>query len=470
MRLDFGLQIEQSQKLIMTPELRQAIKVLQMSSIELTQYIDQELQENPVLELTDDGAEGGTSGEKEAEEPQGDENNYDIDWQEYFNDSSDLGYPAVPREVKSQEYGFEAFTAKAPSLAEHLNLQLVISNCPKELSDIVEYLIHSLDNNGYLNESIDGISQEMEVAQEQILRALEVVQSFEPIGVGARTLDECLLLQVKHLNLDDSLLQEIIKNHLSELAQGRLDKIAAKLQVSVKTVQETADKLKILDPKPGRQFSGPNDTRYIVPDLVVEKIDNEYIILVNDITAPRIKVSNFYRRTVQKNDPQVTGEARKYVESKLNSAMWLVRSIEQRRLTLYRVANELVKRQKEFLDCGVKHLKPLSLKDIASELELHESTVSRATANKYMQTPRGVFEMKYFFSTGIKSKGGEQVSATSIKKLLQEIIAGEDSKRPYSDQKIANLLAEQGFKISRRTVNKYREELQIPSAGKRKRY
>lgn len=470
MRLDFGLHLEQSQKLIMTPELRQAIKILQMSSLELSQFVDQQVQENPLLEFDEGGERGGLTEVETGENREKSSEEYDVDWQEYFHDSSDLGYPVGQREEINQENSFENFTTKAPTLFEHLTFQLAISNCPTELVDIVQYLIGNLDASGYLKITVGEAAEELEQSPEKVAQALEVLQSMEPAGVGARDLKECLMLQVKHLGLRNKILEELINNYLPDLAKGRIDKIAAELQVNIKEVQQAADQLKFLDPKPGRNFSNYGETRFIVPDVVVEKIENEYIILVNDITAPRIKVNNFYRQAVQKNNQNIDRDTRKYVEAKLNSALWLVRSIEQRRLTLYRVAKELVEQQRNFLDHGIKYLKPLGLKEVAGRLGLHESTVSRATANKYMQTPRGVFEMKYFFSTGIKSKEGSQVSTKSIKKMLQEIIAQEDPQRPYSDQKIADLLEKQGVKISRRTVTKYRDELQIPSASRRKRY
>ncbi|MBM7853644.1 RNA polymerase sigma-54 factor [Desulfohalotomaculum tongense] len=468
MRLDYGLNLEQSQKLVMTPELRQAIKILQMSAVELTQYVNEQLQQNPLLEFNEQGGTAGT--EPSGEGKRDDEDKYDIDWQEYFQDSSDLGYPAREKEYASREYGFEAFTAKAPSLSEHLNFQLAISGCPKELQPVVAYLIDSLDHNGYLKAGEEETAQQLGISPEKVVQAIEVLQSLEPAGVGARTLEECLLLQMKYLGLEDRLLEQIIRSYLPHLARGRLDKISDALGVDVKQVQQAADKLKLLDPKPGRNFSNSDDTKYIVPDVLVEKIENEYIVLVNDISAPRVKVNNFYRQAVQKNNPEIDSSVRKYVQSKLNSALWLIRSIEQRRLTLYKVAQKLVERQRDFLDYGIRYLKPLNLKDIADEVKMHESTVSRAAANKYMQTPRGVFEMKFFFSTGIGHKGGTQVSTKSVKKLLQEIIAGEDPRKPLSDQKIADLMAQQGVKISRRTVTKYRDELGIPAAGKRKRY
>ena len=470
MRLDFGLKLEQSQKLIMTPELRQAIAVLQMSSLELDQYIEQQLQDNPLLEPLEDGPEKIDHEERAVveEKTKDEEERFDIDWQEYFQDSSDLGYSAGPGEKLNREPCFEAFVTKAPSLTDHLNFQLSIAACPRGLEQTVRYLIGNLDSRGYLNISVAEVAAALKISESKVLKALEVLQSMEPVGVGARTLEECLMLQVNYLGIKNPILVEIIHNFLPDLAQGRLGKIASKLGVSIQEAQQAADQLRKLEPKPGRNFSSSEDTRYIVPDVVVEKIEGEYIILVNDIYTPRLRVNKSYQRVIKENKPD--DDARKYVEAKMNSAVWLIKSIEQRRLTLYKVAKALVELQRDFLEYGVKFLRPLVLKDVAIKVEMHESTVSRATSNKYVQTPKGVFSMKYFFSAGINYEGGNQVSTESIKKTLQEIISEESSNKPYSDQKLADILVKRGIQISRRTVTKYRDELEIPSASMRRRY
>ena len=333
---------------------------------------------------------------------------------------------------------------------------------------MVAYLIGNLDYRGYLMISLQDVASQMGIEYQQAEAALAVLQGMEPAGVGARTLAECLLVQVKYLDLKNPLLEPLISEYLEDLASGRLNNIAAQLGVTVQQVQQAADQLRVLDPKPARNFSGADGIRYIVPDVTVERVEGEYIILVNDTSAPRIRVNEAYKGALK--DTGVDSDTRKYVETKLNAAVWLIRGIEQRRLTLYRVANVLVDLQRGFLDGGVKYLKPLNLKDVAQQLELHESTISRATANKYMQTPQGVFEMKYFFSTGIKHSQGTEVSTTSIKQLLQEIVAGEDPQKPLSDQKIADELKKKGIKISRRTVTKYRDELGILSTNQRRRY
>lgn len=279
---------------------------------------------------------------------------------------------------------------------------------------------------------------------------------------------ECLLLQADALNIQNNLLRKIIENHLHDLGAGRQQKIAKELEVSVREIQKAADILKTLDPKPGRRFGSNHDVRYVVPDVSVEKVDDQYVVLVNDTSTPRLGINPAYRRVLYgMNDDE---ETKKFVENKLNSASWLIKSIEQRRITLYKVANCLVELQRDFLDHGIRHLKPLNLKQVADIVGLHESTISRATSNKYMQTPQGVFEMKFFFTSGVDAVTGTMVSSQSVKKQIRGLFDGEDAKKPLSDQRIADILLGKGINISRRTVAKYRDEMGVPAACKRRRY
>jgi RNA polymerase sigma-54 factor len=471
MQMGYGLNVEQTQKLIMTPELRQAITVLQLSSLELSNYIEQQLQENPLLELREDDpgkGEESSAGEKPVELEE-EKREYDLDWEEYFHDSRDLGMSRQEKRQEEKEYSYENFLSQAPTLSEHLLSQLNLSPCHGRDRQIGEYLIGNIDENGYLQITLEEVASRLKVDGGDVAGMLRIIQGFDPPGVGARNLVECLLIQVDQLEIKNEILNKLIREYLVDLAKGKLNRIAQNLGVTVQEVQQAADILKTLDPKPGRNFSSLNDTRYIIPDIVLEKVEGEYIILVNDVNIPRITINSTYR-SVLSQDKNFDPKTRRFVESKLNAAAWLIRSIEQRRLTLYRVANCLVELQRDFLDRGVKHLKPLNLKKVAELVGLHESTISRATSNKYIQTPQGVFEMKYFFSTGLNNAAGTTTSAESIKKMLQEIVAGEDSKTPLNDQKISELFRQRGIKISRRTVAKYRDELGIPAIRKRKRY
>ncbi len=473
MRMGYGLHMEQTQKLIMTPELRQAITVLQLSSLELGMYIEQQLQENPLLELNDDeGHEIDASESQERAEgvdapEQGGE--YDLDWQEYFQDSSDLGFPRAEKDPDHSEYTYENFLSQAPTMSDHLMFQLGLSRCRKRERIIGEYLIGNIDGNGYLQTTVEDAARQLGVTVEEVERVLSVIQTFDPVGVGARNLEECLLIQADQMGINDNLVLQIIKNHLLDLAKGKIARMAQALGVTVQEVQRAADLIKTLDPKPGRNFSSPNDTRYIVPDIVLQKVDGEYVILINDTSVPRITINPTYRSVLNQERNSDT-KTRRFVESKLNAAAWLLRSIEQRRLTLYKVASCLVELQRDFLDRGVKYLKPLNLKKVADMVGLHESTVSRATSNKYIQTPQGVLEMKYFFSSGLVNSSGSATSAESIKKMIRETVAAEDPRNPLNDQKIVEMLKRKGIIISRRTVAKYRDELGIAPIRKRKRY
>lgn len=468
MRMGVGLSQEQSQKLIMTQELRMAIKILQFSAMELAEYIDQELTENPVLEVRDETEEpdGGDTAEEKVENTEVEK--FDFEWQEYFSDGTDLGYQQDGRGVEREETRFENFLAAVPSLTDHLILQLNLAGLSPAENSVGEFLIGNIDANGYLECSPAEAAAACSVDEAVAELVLSVIQSFDPPGVGARNLQECLLIQCEQLNLGQTILPEIISSYLKEIAAGRLTKVADALGVPVQEVQQAADRLKTLDPKPARKFSHANDTRYIVPDVIVERVNGEYVILVNDVIAPRLGVSAMYKDILTRkiSDPVTVG----YLEKKLNSALWLIKSIEQRRLTLYKVTRSMVEIQREFLDKGVKYLKPLNLKDIAQSLGLHESTVSRATANKYIQTPQGVFEMKYFFAGGVETADGAMASSETVKRIIREMIGAEDPAKPLSDQKITDVLNEGGFEISRRTVAKYRDEMGISAAGKRKRY
>ena len=474
MRMGFGLNVEQTQKLIMTPELRQAITVLQLSSLELSTYIQQQLQENPLLELGDELGESAEQREEtgETDEPEVTEEpqqELDLDWEEYFQDSSDLGVPRLEKREVYAEYSYENFLSQAPTLAEHMMMQLVLSTLKGHERVVGEYLIGNMDHYGYLQCSVEEAALQLQLPQLVVNRVLAEIQTFDPPGVGARSLQECLMIQVAHLKIDDPLLIQIIKDYMVDIAKGKLGRIAQHLNVSVKEVQRAADLIKTLDPKPGRGFASPHDIRYITPDVVLQKVDGEYLILVNDLSMPRLTINSTYR-SVLSQDQRHDSQTKRFVETKLNAAAWLIRSIEQRRLTLYKVAQCLVNLQRDFLDYGIKYLKPLNLRTVADIVGLHESTVSRATSNKYIQTPRGVLEMKFFFSTGLHNSAGTTTSVESIKKIMQEMVANENPKNPFNDQKIADLFRDKGIRISRRTVAKYRDELGIPAIRKRKRY
>lgn len=459
MKLSYNLTLEQSQKLIMTPELRQAIQLLQYNSLELNDYINKEIQENPLLEMETPTIDGENIVKVDKEQ--------EIDWKEYLEKYDDFSYrPQVDKNQK--EYNLESFTSYDPTLKEHLISQLTLVKLDSRQYKIGEYIIQSLDENGYLNIPLEDIASQLKVSLDEVEDILGVVQSFDPLGVGARNLEECLLIQVNARDIKGELIKKIIKKYLNDLAHNRLSKIAKEEKVDLLKVQRACDFIRTLEPKPGRSFQGNyEEVKYVIADASIQFIDGEYVIQINDVTGPRLNINNFYKSLITEDGDKETTE---YLSNKLNSAMWIIKSIEQRRQTIYKVIESILKFQLEFFKEGDKSLIPLTLKDVAEDIEMHESTISRATNGKYVQTPRGLFELKYFFSTGLSSSIGDDVSSTSLKSMIKDIIDSEDNKKPLSDQKIADILKAKGNSLSRRTVAKYRDELEIPSSTMRRRY
>jgi RNA polymerase sigma-54 factor len=460
MRMGMGLHMEQTQKLIMTPELRQAIVILQLATLELTQYLHQQMLENPILEMREES--------EETEEAAQESENFSLDWEEYFQDGSDLGFIRPPRE-KANEYSYENYIPEPITLQEHLLFQLKMALSPGQKQEIGEFLIGNIDDHGYLQVSLAEAARYFQLPEQDIIEVLSVIQGFDPPGVAARDLAECLLIQLNQGNTCQTYVAEIINLHLQDLGSGRLAKIARKMKIPLQKVQEAADLIKTLDPKPGYRYAAINEARYITPDVVVERVGTDYVVLVNDLAVPRLGVNPLYKSLLQQ-DACSDSETRKFVESKLNAAVWVIKSIEQRRWTLYRVVNAIIDFQRDFFDKGVKALRPLTLRQVAKVLGMHESTVSRAAANKYIQTPQGVFELKFFFASGINNSSGTGTSSDSIKKIIQELLSKENPLKPFPDKEIAHHLIRHGIQISRRTVTKYRDELGILSAAKRRRY
>lgn len=459
MRLGYDLTLEQAQKLVMTPELRQAIQLLQYNSLELNEYLEIQMESNPMLEVANNSIEHENIEElgKEAE---------DIDWKEFLGKYDDISY-TERRDKNIKEVTYENFISYSPSLKEYLLSQLNLTNMDEKEKNVGQFIIESVDENGYLAVSLDSIAEELGVSFEYAENVLFQIQTFDPVGVGARDLKECLIIQLIDRKIEDPNVFTIVENYLEDIANNRMMKISKELNIDIKEVQKICDVIRSLEPKPGRGFGGSSDNiRYIVPDITLQHVDGEYIVVLNDVTGPRLNINSFYKELVSKtNDPQIS----QFLNSKLNSALWVIKSIEQRRTTIYRVVKSILKFQLDFFEKGEKFLKPLTLKEVADDIGVHESTVSRATNGKYMQTPRGVFELKYFFSSGVSGEKGD-VSAISIKSTLKDLIENENHKKPLSDQQISNLLKEKGISISRRTVAKYREEMNIASSSMRRRF
>jgi RNA polymerase sigma-54 factor len=476
MALDIKLTQKLTQKLVMTPQLRQAIKILQLPRGELDALIDEELAENPVVERV--GEEDATPEEEPVaagEELATAAAKEEIDWQAYLENYSENNMPALPQTGdgegdEERQNTLENLLTRTESLAEHLSWQLRFSDLTAEEKQIASLIIGNLDVDGYLQASIKEIAASAEVSVELVERVLQIIQACDPPGVGARDLRECLLLQLRTQGSDDpavedptlSLAGAIVRDHLSALEGRRFDRLAKELDATPEEVSRAIKLITSLEPKPGRNF-GDGEVRYVTPDVYVDKVGDEYVVTLNEEGLPRLKVSSAYRRLLAEG-----GEAKDYVQDKIRAAAWLIKSIHQRQRTLLLVAQSLVKFQQDFLTHGVSQMRPLVLRDVAEDVGIHESTVSRAIANKYIATPRGIYALKQFFTTGLKGRQGQDVAAQSVKERIREMINNEDPARPLSDEEIAQVLVQDNINIARRTVAKYRESMNILPSAKRK--
>jgi RNA polymerase sigma-54 factor len=473
------LQAKLQQKLILTPSLQQAIKLLPMSTLELADMLQQEITENPLLEEelerpaneTQEPAEDAPTPEAaaaEKAEPEGktEDSLNEIDYESFFSDYLDEGYrPRTSYEVPELP-PIENTLSTTASLADHLAWQLRMAPADEKMVEIGEAIIGNVDEQGYLQASIDEICAMGNYEPEDIERALELVQSFDPVGVAARDLKECLLIQIRHLDLADTPVETMVKDHLDLLQNHRFNDIAKAMKLPVEEVVEHCEIIRRLDPQPGSKFANEK-SQYVTPDVYIVKVDGKYEVVLNEDRLPQLRISSVYKRMLE-NKSEENEATRNYVKEKLRSALWLIKSVDQRQKTIYKVANSIVRQQTEFLDNGVDHLKPMVLRDVATDIGMHESTVSRVVSNKYMHTPRGVFEMRYFFHSGIASVGGDHVSSVTIKQRIRKIVEEENPKRPLSDSKIVKILEDEGLVLARRTIAKYREELRIPPSNQRK--
>lgn len=458
MRLGYDLRLEQTQKLIMTPELKQAIQLLQFNSMELNEYIKDEIQDNPLLELESYSQDQGEIKELSKDK--------DMDWKEYAEKFDDISYKQE-RDKNESQYNYESFVSYHPTLKEYLEGQLNLIKLTEEEYLIGNYIIENIDENGYLPIKLEEIATLLKVSEPKVKNTLKIIQGLDPLGVGARSLKECLLIQIADREDENIVAKKIIENYLDDLASNKIIKLSKELDVAVEDIQEACDFIKRLEPKPGRNFNNNFDNvKYIVPDATIKLVDGEFVIMVNDITGPRLNINNFYKNLLSSSQDKAATE---FLSERLNSAMWIIRSIEQRRQTIYNVVESILKFQIEFFKSGDKALIPLTLKEVAEDIKMHESTISRATNGKYVQTPRGLYELKYFFTTGLSGQSGD-VSSTSVKLIIKDLIEKENPQKPYSDQKISNMLKEKGTNISRRTVAKYRDELDIPSSSLRRKF
>ena len=463
------------QKLILTPSLQQAIKLLPMSTLELADLLNQEMVENPLLEEVPteelQPAEQTQPEKADADKPTAEKTDQwdDADYEYFFGDYLDDGYRSrTPSEVKELP-PIENTLSSTGSLADHLMWQLSLQTEDNRLREIGGAIIGNLDDDGYLVASVEEIAAMGDWPVTDVEKALQHIQTFDPHGVAARDLQECLWLQLKFLGLEATPTEKIVTEHLKLLQNHQVPEIARRLAMSIDDLKEHIEIIRNLDPKPGSRYN-PQQSQYVIPDVYVVKVEDQYVAVLNEEGLPQLRISPTYRRLLDKNagSNQANDETRAYVKDKFRSALWLIKSVDQRQKTIQKVANSIINFQREFLDHGIEYLRPLVLRDVANDIGMHESTVSRVVNNKYMHTPQGVFELKYFFHSGISSSYGDSVSSVTIKQRIRKIIENEDPRKPLSDSKIVSILQKEGLMLARRTIAKYREELKIPTSNPRR--
>jgi RNA polymerase sigma-54 factor len=470
------------QEIKINPRLYQAMDLLYMPLLDLQQHLKQELMNNPFLEMVEPEEEDEEE-EGQTEEPAAAEKADEIDWEEILLNGFDAG--GRHEEHEEKEY-YEPVTVESRDLGDHLRDQIQLLELTPRQRLLAEEFVGNIDEDGYLACPLDEIltsindlvrTTAVEMGQDpleaplysqaEIEEMLSIVQILDPPGVAARDLRECLLLQLKDAGLEQSVPFRLVRDCFDELINHRWSEISKRFGISPSDVQKAADEIQKLDPKPGIKYSDTGDN-YIIPDLIVEKIDGKYHVFLNDANLPRLKLSKAYQE-IARDKKKFEGENKEFISNKLNSANWMIQAIEQRRQTMLKVMNFIVDRQREFFEKGVQYLKPLTLREVAEVINMHESTVSRVTNEKFVQTPRGVLPLKFFFSSGLSTTGGEDVSARGIKAQIEKLVAEEDPKHPLTDQAIVNILKESGVQIARRTVAKYRDQLGVLSARMRKR-
>lgn len=462
-----------SQQLVMTPQLQQAIKLLQLSRMELENLINNELVENPILEESADSESSNQSIDEVAapEQAKPEENpqqSEDFNWENYLENARSTPSLPVHRGGEDDLPSYENTLSQPASLTEHVMWQLKMSDLTDVQKAMGEVIVGNINEDGYLQATLEEMAEKESFDIHELEAVLYQIQSYDPIGVASRDLKECLLVQIYDLQYNDESLERMVENHLPDLEKKNYQNIAKTLGISMEDVIERVKIIEELEPKPGREFGGA-PSHYIIPDIYVVKRGEEYVVMLNEDGLPKLKISGFYKSLLDENAVAKQAETKEYIQGKLRSAVWLIRSIHQRQRTIYRVTESIVRQQKDFFDKGVAFLKPMVLRDVANDIGMHESTISRVTTNKYVHTPRGIFELKYFFNSGISRVHGADVASETVKEKVKSIVSLEDPAHPFSDQKIVEMLLKENINIARRTVAKYREMLGILPSSKRKK-
>jgi len=478
MVLELKQSVKMRQRLIMTPQLQQAIKFLQLSRLELSQTINQEVEINPLLEeVSGDDVEEKSQEEEKQKEPIKNEDSLkevtiketlreDFDWEAYISEYN-TAWVSSPHESTEDRPSFENLISPKTSLYSHLMWQLQVGDLDEVQREIGRYIIGNIDSNGYLKASIDNIIKFTHRSKKEALKVLDIIHEFDPVGVGARDNRECLLIQLRFQGLGGSIAERILTDHMKQLEKKRYNQIAKSLGVSLEEVLRGVSYITSLEPKPGR-FYNDEETIYVIPDVYVYKIGDEFLIVLNEDGLPKLRISSFYKDVLAKKDDKSSG-TREYIRDKLKSASWLIKSIQQRQRTIYKVSESILKFQRDFFETGPSNLRPMVLRDVAEDIQMHESTVSRVMNNKYMYTPFGIFVLKHFLNSTIQSvDGADKIGSLSVKEKLKKIIREEDKSKPFSDQEIVNILGRSNINIARRTVAKYRERLKILPSNQRK--
>jgi len=483
MALELRQSLKLSQQLVMTPQLQQAIKLLQLSRMELQQAIREELEVNPALEEEMEGAPEGEEEVAEASPPAAEAESPEVsdvpppkelidrvDWDYYFGDGATASGTRGEhdREEEDGRPYYENLLTRKPSLAEYLQTQINLSLSDEAVREIAPYLIGNIDDNGYLKVSAEETAEALGKSLAEVERAIAKIQTLDPSGVGARDLRECLMIQAREKGEEYTLPLKILSDHFDCFTRGDVAGIARRLKLSREVVREAFQKLVTLWPKPGRAFLG-DDVHYITPDAYVFKTDDQWVITLNEDGQPRLRLSGYYRDLLSAGE-RLGKEEKEFLKQKINSALWFIKSIQQRQRTIYKVVESIMKLQRDFLETGPKSLKPLTLRDVAEDISMHESTVSRVTTSKYVYTPHGIFELKFFFNSGLNRDGGEEnIASKSVKERILEVIRSEGEEKPLSDQDLVRILRGQGIRIARRTVTKYRQAMGVLPSSKRKK-